>query len=131
MKVKFGTFIYFKSYGGYEIMPLDYLITPFYVKERMRYELYAYELYIDIVEKKDFNKYLLKYTSKKSIEEIPKDIIDRHKNCYIDLLKGEYLEIKRLLNYIEYIFTSEEIKKGIEIVFSESCNNNNIFFAVY
>ena len=117
-------------YGKYKIIPLDCIITPFYVIDGTICELYVYELYIDIVQKKDFNKHLLEYTKKKSIEEIPRVIIDRHRNCYIDLFIKENLTVESLLRYIDYIFNSKEMKDDIAKIASK-VSNDNIFFEVY
>ena len=108
----------------------EYIITPYYLNDEKIYELYAYELNICIVKKKDFNKYIKKKTGKNKIKDISNDIMELHNNCYIEIIDNEELSKKAIQNYIFYLKNSEQIVQEITKMFS-SFDSTNLYFEVY
>lgn len=109
----------------------DCILTPFYFYGGKRYELYAYELNIRIVEEINFNKHLLKITGKEDIANIPNDIIARQKECCIELLQDNvHVSIERLLEYIYYLYGNVDIRNEV-ISFAGEFDINNLFYIVY
>ena len=108
----------------------DLIITPYYIDNGRLYELYAFELNIRVVGKIDFDSHLKKITGKENVEEIPEEIIDLHRHCYIEKTDSQCLSKKELQKYIFYLENSEQIRKEIQKVFS-TFDKNNLYFEVY
>jgi hypothetical protein len=107
------------------------ILTPYYVDDGKRYEFYSYELNIREVEQKDFDKYLLQFTGKQKIEDIPSNIVERQKNCYIEFLNGEnYFKKQLIQNYIEYIYNSSDIQQEVKSCFPKF-TKDNLYFEIY
>lgn len=113
-----------------ELEAAEYILTPYYVEDGSICELYAYELKIEIVERKDFYKHLLDFTGRETISDVPKDIMEREKNYYMELLRGETLKIESIKRYIDYLLSSQELKEDIESVCREY-KDENLYFELY
>ena len=114
-----------------EIMVDDCILIPYYVNHGKMYELYEYELSIDIVEKKDFNKYLLKLTGKKAIDEIPVSVIERQKKCHMEIFKEEQNLGKPIMeNYLKFIMNSSELQSQVIQVFGKFAKEK-LHFEIY
>jgi len=113
-----------------EVEVLECILTPYYVKEGKRLELYAYELNIKQVEDYNYDKHLLELTGKEKIEDIPFNIIERQKNCYIEILKGKSLEKIRLQNYINYLYSSLDVHNEVKDSFG-SFAKEQLYFELY
>lgn len=107
------------------------LMVPFYLPLKKTYELYEFELKINEVSEKNFDKHILKLMGKSDLSEVPDYIIDREKYTYIEFLKNSsenlILPVRR---YLHYIFSDARVKKEIVEVFG-SYDQFNIFFAIY
>jgi len=109
----------------------DCILTIYYVDEGKRYELYEYELSVDVVKEKDFGGYLLRLTGKETIDEIPPMIIERQKKCHIEILKSEQtLDKFALEDYLEFVINSPELKKQITQVFGTFAKEK-LYFEIY
>ena len=109
----------------------DCSLTLYYVGGGKRYELYEYELGVDIVDKIDFSGYLLRLTGKETIDEIPTDIIERQKKCHIEILKDEQTLDKFILeDYLEFVMNSSELKAQIVQVFGTFAEEK-LYFEIF
>ena len=106
------------------------LLTPFYVCDEKVYELYEFELNINFVEVKDFNKHLLNLTRKKTLEKIPQSIVNRQRKCYIELFRDEPVRKDVIEEYLDVLLKSLEVKKQVLEVFAYF-DEKNLFFAKY
>ena len=108
----------------------DIILTPYYIANNKVYELYAYELNVRFVDKTDFENYLKKITGKARIEEIADEIIELHKNCYLEIIDDKKLPKKALQEYISYLQSSKQLRAEIQKVFS-TFDKGNLYFEVY
>ena len=109
----------------------DCIITPYYFSKGIRMELYEYELNIRLVEKLDFEKYLLTKTGKRKVKDISKDVVSLQKNCYIELLKTNCeISKKRIQKYIDYLYNNNDLKNQVKQTFGVF-NKENLLFEVY
>lgn len=88
------------------------------------------ELKIAIVVRKDFYKYLLDLTGRETIDDVPKYIMEREKYCYLELLNGDLLKIDSIKRYIDYLFSSQELRADVESVYQEF-KSENLYFEIY
>lgn len=109
----------------------DCILLPNYIYDNKRFEPYWLELKICLVDKLDFEKYILKRTEYLNFEDISKDIIDFHKNLYIEALKDKNMIPKEKLNkYIQYLFNIQEIREYAKKIFNEF-DKENLYFLYY
>lgn len=96
----------------------DCILTPYYLFEGRRLELYEYELNIRLVDKPNLEKYLLKKTGKFKVDDIPPKVVEIQKNCYFEVSKMERkIPIKKIQQYINYLFHSGSLKCQVQQVF--------------
>jgi len=120
-----------KNLTNSEIVVDDCILTPYYVNDGKMYEFYDYELSINIVSEKDFNKHLLKLTGRNSIDEIPFSIISRQKKCHIEIFKEEENLGKHIIeNYLNFVMNSSELQKTVVQVFGGFVKEK-LFFELY
>lgn len=112
-----------------EIEVTDFVITPYYIHNNTRLELYEYEFNLRIMKNADFNKYLLELTGKQNIEDILPSIIEIQKKCYVEILNN-ILDINIITNYINYLCHNEDTKNQIERCFKDF-NVEQLFFQIY
>lgn len=108
----------------------DFILTPYYIDNNRIYELYAYELNVHIVDKSDFEGYVKRITGKERIEDVADEIIELHKNCYLEIIDGKSLPKRALQEYISYLQNSKPIESEIQKIFSDF-NKDNLYFEVY
>lgn len=109
----------------------DCIITPYYVSEKRRMELYEYELNIRLVETLDFEKYLLRRTGKLKIDDIPREVILLQNNCYFEILKTDHkISIEKIIQYIDFLYTNDRLKHQIRQEFEEF-ERERLLFAFY
>ncbi|MEG0523642.1 MAG: hypothetical protein RR516_07185 [Erysipelotrichaceae bacterium] len=108
----------------------DCILTPYYIDNNKIYELYAYELNVRIVDESDFESYVKKITGKERIEDVADEIIELHKNCYIEITASKSLPKRALQEYISYSKKSKQIKSEIQKMFSYF-DKDNLYFEVY
>ena len=115
----------------------DCLILPFYICKEGRYEMYWFELLIRLVESPSFDNYVLTKTGHKNVAMVDKSIKDRMERLYIEILHPSVtLSSAKLLNYVNFIKDSEEVKKDVVDAFIGDFEHfefdaNKLYFAVY
>lgn len=106
------------------------LLLPFYVVEdRKRYELYQYELIINGFEEEEFEEFILKRTSKSTIEEIDKKIIKILSYCFIKIQMMED-DKTNFFRYIDFLKNEADLRKEMVEIFGEF-SPSNIYFDFY
>lgn len=109
----------------------DCIITPYYIFEERRLELYEYELNIRLVDKYDFEQYLMSKTGKIKADDISKDVICLHRNCYYEILKTEgKISAKKIGKYIEYLYNNNNLKNQVQKMFGRF-DTQNLMFEFY
>ncbi|GKI16246.1 hypothetical protein CE91St44_27310 [Oscillospiraceae bacterium] len=106
----------------------DCIITPYYVFDGKRMELYEYKLYIHLVNTPNFEKYLLRKTGRFKVSDIPKDVIILQKNCYFEILKTERkISSKKIQQYLDFLLGNNCLKAQVEQALGEFSVNNLLF----
>lgn len=99
------------------------LITPYYIKDNKRMELYQYEFYC--TGEFDFEEYILKLTGKDKMEDVPKEIFCLRKNCF-----STCDEPSKLTDFLKFLFENKTLKEEIEQVFGDYIAEN-LYAVVY
>lgn len=99
------------------------LITPFYIQDNKRMELYQYEFCC--TNELNFENYLLRKTGKEKIEDVPKEVFILRSNCF-----SSSYEPNRLAEYIKFLFENKLLKEEIMQVFGEY-DVKNLFVVIY
>lgn len=107
----------------------DCILTPYYIQDNRRLELYEYEFSLRVVNNLNFNGHLLELTGRKNIYDVLPHIIERQKVCYVELL-DDALDIKVIKKYIDYLYDSKEVRNQVETCFG-NFNINQLFFEIY
>lgn len=107
------------------------IITPYYINESSRYELYQYEFYVEQKNGETFEEYILRITGKGKIEEVPDDIIRIRKICFaqIDVDNQSSILIK-IQEYFHFLMNDEAVQSEVTDIFSEF-DINKIFVCIY
>jgi len=115
----------------------EYLLTPFYLDDQGgTYELYQYELTIRLENEPKFDKILAEQIEKSPLMK-PEDVTQRMKKLYIEIMKYDAtLPVARLIEYLNYISLSDEIREDVISTFSRynrdfEFNEKDLYFAVY
>ena len=95
----------------------EVLITPYYIQDNKRLELYQYEFCC--TNDYDFKDYILKLTGKKRIEDIPKEILYLRKNCFATLD-----EPNNLRDFLGFLFENKSLQEEVEQVFGDYVAEN-------
>lgn len=109
----------------------DSILTPYYVFQGRRMELYEYELRISTNAEQNFEEYVMIATGKKNINEVPFDVLQLKKKCYIE--SEEYthtVNIKRLNEYLEFLLFNDNIEAQLK-EYLGYFDNENLFFEIY
>lgn len=117
------------SVNNKKIEVSDFIITPYYIQDNRRLELYEYEFNLRIVETVNFNKHLLEFTGKQKIEDVLPSIIEIQKECYVEIF-DTIIDIQIIKEYIDYLFNNKDIKNQIEEYFG-SFSIEKLFFEIY
>ncbi len=99
------------------------LITPYYIQDNKRMELYQYEFCC--TGELGFEEYILKITGKKKIEDISEEIYCLRRNCF-----STCDEPNKLADFLNFLFENKTLKKEIEQVFGEYIEEN-LYAVVY
>lgn len=86
------------------------LITPYYIQDNKRMELYQYEFCC--TDEFDFEEYILKLTGKDKIEDISEEICCLRKNCF-----STCDEPNGLADFLKFLFDNKTLKEEIKKVF--------------
>lgn len=109
----------------------DYLITPFYFSNGKIMELYWLELSIVTDSKLSFEDWLLKSAGRQDINEIPFNIVQFRKECYIGCGRNsKTIHVARLKAYIQFLLSYTDLQSEIKKGFG-SFDGKNLFFQVY
>ena len=99
------------------------IITPYYIQDNKRMELYQYEFCC--TDEIDFEEYILKLTGKEKKEDISEDVICLRKNCF-----STCDESNGLTHFLKFLFENKTLKKEIEQVFGGYIAEN-LYAVVY
>lgn len=95
---------------GFRIEMEECLITPYYIQDNKRMELYQYEFCC--TDEIDFEEYILKLTGKEKKEDISEEILCLRKDCF-----SICDEANGLADFLKFLFENKTLKKEIEQVF--------------
>ncbi len=101
----------------------EVIITPYYIKNNKRLEMYQYEFCC--MSDCDFNDYILKLTGKKRIEDIPNRILDLRKKCFSTIN-----ESNKLREFLDFLLNDKNLQEEIELVFGDYATEN-LYAVVY
>ncbi len=99
------------------------LITPYYIQDNKRMELYQYEFCC--TDEFDFEGYILKLTGKEKIEDIPEDICCLRRNCF-----STCDEPNGLADFLKFLFDNKTLQEEIKKVFGNYIVEN-LYAVVY
>ncbi len=99
------------------------LITPYYIQDNKRLELYQYEFCC--TEDCTFEDYILTQTGKNQIKEVPQEIIYLRKKCF-----ATYEEENKLKDYIDFIFENRTLQNEVVNSFG-NYTPENLYAIVY
>lgn len=108
---------------GFEIEMEECLITPYYIQDGRRMELYHYEFYCS--KEVDFEEHVLRLTGRKTLDEIPEKIVNLRKKCFSNCYNQE-----KLCNYLYFLFEDASLRDEVETVFGKF-ERKNIFIVIY
>lgn len=108
---------------GFRIEMEECLITPYYIQDNKRMELYQYEFCC--TDGIDFEEYILKLTGKEKKEDISEEILCLRKNCF-----STCDEPNGLADFLKFLFENKTLKKEIEQVFDDYIAEN-LYAVVY
>lgn len=101
----------------------EVLITPYYIQDNRRMELYQYEFCC--TNDCGFEDFILTQTGKKRIEDVPKEILCLRKKCFASLD-----EPHKLKDFISFIFENRDLQEEIRRVFG-NYEAENLYVVVY
>jgi len=99
------------------------LITPYYIQDNKRMELYQYEFCC--TGEFDFEEYILKLTGKDKIEDISEEICCLRKNCF-----STCDEPNGLADFLKFLFDNKRLKEEIKKVFGDYIAEN-LYAVIY
>lgn len=99
------------------------LITPYYIQDNRRMELYQYEFCC--TSELDFEEYILKLTGKEKIEDVSEEIFYLRKNCF-----STCNEPNRLADFLKFLLRNKSLKEEIKQVFGNYAVEN-LYAVVY
>lgn len=109
----------------------DYILTPFYIFQGKRMELYEYKLRVIVEKRGSFEDYLLAITGKKSVKDISEQIIKRNRICYIECEDNTHMiKVNYLQKYINFLLFNDDIQCQVK-KYLDSYDKNNLYFEIY
>lgn len=99
------------------------IITPYYIQDNKRMELYQYEFCC--TGEFDFEEYILKLTGKEKIEDVSEEILCLRKNCFSTCNEPNWLT-----DFLKFVFENETLKEEIKQVFGDYIAEN-LYAVVY
>lgn len=107
------------------------IITPYYINENGRYELYQYEFCVEQQNGKTFEEYILSLTGKRKIEEVPDDIIRIRRICFTQIdVNNQGGIFKKFIDYFRFLMNDEEVQREVIDIFTEF-DIKKIFVCIY
>ena len=109
--------------AGFKVEMEECIITPYYIQDDKRMELYQYEFYC--TDEVNFEEFILKLTGKEKIGDISEEICYLRRKCF-----STCDETNGLADYLTFLFNNqvlmEEIKKAFGAYIAE-----NLYAVVY
>lgn len=102
------------------------IITPYYIDNRKRYELYQYEFYLT---NEGFLEFLERKTGKKP-ELVDREIFKLRAMCFANLKDGEDVVFKNIRNYFDFLLSNQDVQQEITKLFG-SYEKEKLFVEVY
>lgn len=99
------------------------IITPYYIQDNKRMELYQYEFYC--TDKLDFEDYILRLTGKEKIEDVSEEVFYLRRNCF-SMCK----EPSGLADFLKFLFQNKILKEEVKQAFG-SYAVENLYAVVY
>lgn len=99
------------------------IITPYYVQDDKRMELYQYEFYC--TNEVDFEEFILKLTGKEKIGDISEEIWYLRRKCF-----STFEEPNGLVDFLTFLFDNEVLIEEIKKVFGNYIAEN-LYAVVY
>lgn len=99
------------------------IITPYYIQDNKRMELYQYEFCC--TDEFDFEGYILKLTGKEKIEDISEDICCLRRNCF-----STCDERNGLVDFLKFLLDNKTLQEEIKKVFGDYIVEN-LYAIVY
>lgn len=107
------------------------IITPYYINENGRYELYQYEFCVEQKNGETFEEFILRITGKRKIEEVPDDIIRIRRICFTQIDVNNQSDIlKKIIEYFYFLMNDEEVQNEVIDIFKEF-DIKKIFVCIY
>ncbi len=99
------------------------LITPYYIQDNRRMELYQYEFCC--TDEINLKEYILKLTDKEKIEDVSEEIFYLRKNCF-----STCNEPNRLADFLKFLLRNKTLKEEIKQTFGNYVVEN-LYAVVY
>lgn len=109
--------------NNYTIKMEECLITPYYIQDNKRMELYQYEFCC--TNELDFENYLLKITGKEKVADVPEEILFLKRKCF-----STYDDSNSLVEFIKFLYENKTLKEEIKQAFGEYIQDN-LFVVIY
>lgn len=128
--IEFNGEIFINLQKLYNLLKTDFrieveecIITPYYIQDNKRMELYQYEFCC--TGELDFEDYILKLTGKEKIEDVSEEIFNLRRNCF-----STCDEPNGLADFLKFLLESETLKEEIERAFGDY-SVGNLYAVVY
>ena len=108
----------------------ELILTPYYISDGRRLELYEYELDIFAECGRSVEDYLLTLTGKQSVQDIPSNIVQMRTQCYMLFdQKTSRIEVSRLVGYLHFVLTNRDIQNQANSCFG-SFDADNLYLEI-
>lgn len=119
-----------KNLDQQELKTEDIVLTPFYIDNGKRYELYDYELSIKGIDKEiNVESYTNKIFRNIAENEMPKELIEKNKIRFIPI-KNNKVSKEKIVQYLEYVLASQDIRDTISQIFG-NFNIEKLYFEIF
>lgn len=108
----------------------DFILTPYYISGGRRLELYEYELNVLADGEQCVEDYLLALTGKQSIQDIPGNIVQTKKQCYMLFDRNRSkIDASQLIGYLRFVLTNSDVQNQANNCFG-SFDADNLYFEI-
>ena len=119
-----------KNLSQDEFKTEDIVLIPFYIDNGKRYELYDYELSIKVLDNEiDIESYINKLFRNSCKNEVDKELTKKNKIRFIPI-KNKKVSKERIVQYLEYVMASQDIRDTIVQVFGDF-NVEKLYFEIF
>ncbi len=109
--------------GEQKLEMTECIIMPYYIQDKMRFELYEYEFYC--TNEKSFEQYILSITGKSNLEEISNEILSLREKCFANID-----EPQKIVDYLDFVLQSKKLQEEILKIFGKY-TSKNLYALVY